>query len=100
MRQNFIPWGGGGVCVYFLKSVRKARFRNAWVGGGGLGELQIGRNGVMLEGPLIILMPNRPRCCPLHKGRDPIGAHIPLMNWNIFLQFFPILQPALMTLSL
>ena len=28
---------GGGVCVYFLKSVRKGRFRNVWVwrGGGG-----------------------------------------------------------------
>ena len=28
-------WGGGGVCVYFLKSVRKGRFRNVWVRGGG-----------------------------------------------------------------
>ena len=27
------PVGGGG--VYFLKSVRKGRFRNVWVGGGG-----------------------------------------------------------------
>ena len=40
-------WGGGGVCVYFLKSVRKGRFRNVWVGGGGhifeQTELQIGR---------------------------------------------------------
>ena len=27
--------GGGGVCVYFLKSVRKSRFRNVWVWGGG-----------------------------------------------------------------
>ena len=26
--------GGGGVCVYFLKSVRKGRFRNVWVKGG------------------------------------------------------------------
>ena len=26
--------GGGGVCVYFLKTVRKCRFRNVWVGGG------------------------------------------------------------------
>ena len=25
---------GGGVCVYFLKSVRKGHFRNVWVGGG------------------------------------------------------------------
>ena len=24
----------GGVCVYFLKSVRKGHFRNAWVRGG------------------------------------------------------------------
>ena len=32
---------------------------------------------------------------PFHHGRDPIGAHIALLvNWNIFLQFFPILQPA------
>ena len=28
---------GGGVCVCFLKSVRKGRFRNVWVGGGGEG---------------------------------------------------------------
>ena len=28
-----------------------------------------------------------------HKGRDRIGAHIPLLvNWNVFLQFFPILR--------
>ena len=27
--------GGGGVCVYFLKSARKGHFRNAWVGGRG-----------------------------------------------------------------
>ena len=26
-------WGGGGVGVYFLKSVRKGRFKNVWVGG-------------------------------------------------------------------
>ena len=32
---------------------------------------------------------------PLHKGWDPIGAHITLLvNGNIFLQFSPILQPA------
>ena len=43
-------WGGGGVCVYFLKSVRKGCFRNVWVGGGGgddhffeQAELQSGR---------------------------------------------------------
>ena len=27
--------GGGGGCVCFLKSVRKGRFRNVWVWGGG-----------------------------------------------------------------
>ena len=32
MHQNFVPQGG--VCVCFLKSVRKGRFRNVWVGGG------------------------------------------------------------------
>ena len=26
--------GGGGVCVCFVKSVRKRRFGNVWVGGG------------------------------------------------------------------
>ena len=26
--------GGGGVCVYFLKSARKRHFRNLWVRGG------------------------------------------------------------------
>ena len=32
---------------------------------------------------------------PFCKGRDSIGAHIPvLVTGNIFLQFFPILQPA------
>ena len=31
---------------------------------------------------------------PLHKGWDPIGAHIPVhVNGIIFLQFSPILQP-------
>ena len=29
-----VPWGRG-VCVYFLKSVRKVHFRNVWVKGGG-----------------------------------------------------------------
>ena len=50
----------------------------------------------MLEGPQIILNLNRRHCCPFpQEGRDPIGAHIPLLvNWNIFFQFFPILQPA------
>ena len=48
LRQNFVPLGG--VCVYFLKSVRKGHFKKVWVGGGGVGghifeqtELQIGR---------------------------------------------------------
>ena len=31
---KFHSVGGGGVCVYFLKSVRKRRFRNVWGGGG------------------------------------------------------------------
>ena len=49
----------------------------------------------MLKGPQSILNPNRPHCCPLPEGEDPIGAHIPLLvNWNIFRQSFPILQPA------
>ena len=34
MHENFVPWGGG-VCVCFLKFVRKGRFRNVWVGGVG-----------------------------------------------------------------
>ena len=29
-----ISFRRGGVCVYFLKSVRKGRFRNVWVKGG------------------------------------------------------------------
>ena len=34
MHQNVVPLvGGGGACV--SKSVRKGRFRNVWVGGGG-----------------------------------------------------------------
>ena len=32
MCQHFVPLGG--VCVYFLKSVRKGRFRSVWVGAG------------------------------------------------------------------
>ena len=32
--------GGGGVCVYFLKSARKRRFRNVWVWGGGVDIFQ------------------------------------------------------------
>ena len=31
MHQNVVPLEG--VCEYFLKSVRKDRFRNVWVGG-------------------------------------------------------------------
>ena len=35
---------------------------------------------------------------PFCKGQDSIGAHIPvLVTGNIFLQFFPILQPAWLT---
>ena len=34
MCKHVVTWGGGGVRVYFLKSVRKRRFRNVWVGGG------------------------------------------------------------------
>ena len=34
MHQNTVPLGGG-ICVYFLKSVRKGRFRNIGLGGGG-----------------------------------------------------------------
>ena len=34
---------------------------------------------------------------PFCKGRDSIGAHIPvLVTGNIFLQFFPILQPCVL----
>ena len=33
MRQNIVPLGGG-VCVYFLISVRKGRFRYVWLVGG------------------------------------------------------------------
>ena len=96
--------GGGGGCVYFLKSVRKGRFRNVWVGGGGddhifeQTELHSGRctrqgnaRGTTdySESKSSSVLP------PFQKGRNPIGAHIPLLvNWNKFLQFFPILQPA------
>ena len=33
---NMSSPGGGGVCVYFLKSARKRHFRNVWVWGGGV----------------------------------------------------------------
>ena len=36
--HTFFPMSshrGGGVCVYFFKSVRKGHFRNVWIGGGG-----------------------------------------------------------------
>ena len=37
-------WGGG--CVYFLKSVTNGRFRNVWVGGGGVdGHIFVHRAG-------------------------------------------------------
>ena len=59
-------WGGGGLCVYFLESVRKGGFRIVWVGGGGRWslfgaqscKLDDAQDGAMLEGPLIILNPN------------------------------------------
>ena len=36
--KHVVTWGG--VCVYFLKCVRKRRFRNVWVWGGGLDIFQ------------------------------------------------------------
>ena len=79
MRQNFVPFGGGGVCVYFLKSLRKAvsEMYGLW-GGGGLDDhifeewsckVDNAQARAMLEGPL--LNPNRPLCCPLPQGQGP-----------------------------
>ena len=39
----------GGVCVYFLKSVRKGRFRNVWVGGGGSETIFLHNRGPKLD---------------------------------------------------
>ena len=96
--------GGWGGCVYFLKSVRKDRCRNVWVGGGGVGDHIFehrAANGTMytkhakrrldhlLFGFRAVVI-----VAPLHKGWDLIGAHTPLLvNGIMFLRFSPILQP-------
>ena len=47
----------------------------------------------MLEGPLIILNPNRPHCCPLPQGQGPHwGTHPLACELEHILQFFSILQ--------
>ena len=92
----------GGVCVSFLKSVRKGRFRN--VGLGGLhGHIFVHRaaNATMYTKHALHSLDRsvfRVRIvvivAPLHKGWDPIEADIPMfVNGNIFLQFSAILQP-------
>ena len=103
MHQNIVPLrGGGGVCVHFLKSVRKGRFRNVWVRGeigGHIFEHRAGNGTVYTKHALqsldhslfgfriVVLV------APLHKGWDSIRADM-FVNRNIFLQFSPILQPA------
>ena len=76
---------GRGVCVYVLKSVRKGRFRNVWVGGGMITflskwsyKVDDAQERARLEGPLTILNPNRPHCCPLPQ--------MPLCMLGVFLQ--------------
>ena len=96
MHQNVVTLGG--VCVSFLKSVRKGRFRNVWVGGGVGGHSFAHRavNGrthraqAMPQGSLIIPNPFIVIVAPFHKGQDSIGAHIPLLvTGNILFSMFP-----------
>ena len=69
------------------------RWSHCWADSCKLGHAQ---DRAMLEGLQIILNPNRPHCCPLPQGQGPVGVHILLLvNCIMFLQFFPILQPAL-----
>ena len=57
-------------------------------------KLDDSQDGSMLEGPPIILNPNRPHCCPLPQGQGLHWGTLPPACWNMFFQFFPILQPA------
>ena len=93
MRQIVVSLGG--VCVNFLKSVRKGRFRNVWVWGGGVDgqiffskrscKLDDAQDGAMLEGPLIILNPNRCDCCPLPQGHWGTHPACELEHWVHFM---------------
>ena len=96
---KFCPIGGGGVCVYFLKSVRKGRFRNVGLGGGGVDDhilskwsckVDNAQDRAMLEGPLIILNPNRRHCCPFPHGQGPHwGTHPPASELEHIFSVFP-----------
>ena len=95
------PWWG--VCVCFLKFVRKGRFRNVWArrGGGGHFFYHRAANGTMctkhalhnldhslFQVRVVVIV------APLYTRWDPIWADIPLLvNGNIFLEFPPFLQP-------
>ena len=90
---------GGGVCVCFLKSVRKGCFRNVWVGGGvGAHSFEhraeqetTHRTGHCSRDHSLFGVRVAVIVAPLHKGGDSIGAHIPLLvTGNIFLHCFPI----------
>ena len=96
--MSFVTLGGGGMCMLF-EICEKRPFQKGMGWGGGVGGHSFAHRAVngrthraqaMLQGSLIILNPTR-----CHKGRESIGAHIPLLvTGNILFQFFPILQPA------
>ena len=74
---------GGGLCVYFLKSVRKGRFRNVWVGGGGgmitflskwSCKVDDAQDRAMLEGPLIILKASGSTHCMARRADHQQGS--------------------------
>ena len=85
---KFRPIALGGGYVYTFEICEKRPFQKCMGGAGGWMitflskwscKVDDAQDRAMLEGPLIIPNPNRPHCCPFPHGRDPIGAHIPLL---------------------
>ena len=78
MHQNFVLFCGGGGCILF-EICEKRLFQKCMGWGGGVMitflrkwrcKVDDAQARAMLEGPLIILNPNRPNCCPLPQGRN------------------------------
>ena len=84
--QSIRPFGGGGGMCILVEICEKRPFQKCMGWGGGMVtflskqscKLDDAQDGAMLEGPLIILNPNHPHCCPLPQGQRPHwGTHPP-----------------------
>ena len=82
------------MCILF-EICEKRPFQKCMGWGGGqevtfLGKLDNAQDRAMLEGPLIILNPNRPHCCPLPQGQGPHwGTHPPACELEHIFSVFP-----------